>query len=98
MSRLRSRLWTYRPQRRTSQFHLEDRRNPAGVCAANGGGDDLEAGLIPTRTKAGLKAAKVFALLCAAGLFYFCRRLPETKGKSLEEIAEYWRFNARLSI
>ena len=36
----------------------------------------------------------LFAFFCAAGLFYFWRRLPETKGKSLEEIRDYWRFNS----
>jgi len=36
----------------------------------------------------------LFALCCAAGLFYFWRRLPETKGKSLEEIGDYWRLNS----
>jgi hypothetical protein len=36
----------------------------------------------------------LFAFFCAAGLFYFWRRLPETKGKSLEEIGDYWRVNS----
>jgi sugar porter (SP) family MFS transporter len=33
----------------------------------------------------------LFTTFCAAGVFYFWRRLPETKGKSLEEIGDYWR-------
>jgi len=36
----------------------------------------------------------LFALFCAAGLLYFWLRLPETKGKSLEEIGDYWRLNS----
>jgi MFS family permease len=36
----------------------------------------------------------LFAFFCAAGLLYFWRRLPETKGKSLEEIGDYWRVNS----
>jgi SP family sugar porter-like MFS transporter len=28
----------------------------------------------------------VYALICAAGFFYLLKKLPETKGKSLEKI------------
>lgn len=33
----------------------------------------------------------LFAVLSAAGFVYVVRRVPETSGKSLEEIEEYWR-------
>ncbi len=33
----------------------------------------------------------VFAVLSAAAFFYVIRRVPETSGKSLEEIEDYWR-------
>jgi hypothetical protein len=39
-------------------------------------------------------ALLLFAIFCAAGAFYLWRRLPETKEKSLEQIADYWRFKS----
>lgn len=35
-----------------------------------------------------------FMIISAAGAFYLWRQLPETKGKSLEEIADYWSVKA----
>ena len=36
----------------------------------------------------------LFATIGAAGAFYLWRQLPETRGKSLEEIADYWRLRS----
>ena len=35
-----------------------------------------------------------YAAISIAGAFYLMRTLPETKGKSLEEIAEFWNRRA----
>jgi MFS transporter, SP family, arabinose:H+ symporter len=32
-----------------------------------------------------------FAAVCLAATVFFARSVPETKGKSLEEIARYWQ-------
>ncbi len=36
-----------------------------------------------------------FAAFCLVGTIFFYRNIPETKGKSLEEIEEYWEENAK---
>jgi sugar porter (SP) family MFS transporter len=36
----------------------------------------------------------IFATISAAGAFYLRRELPETRGQSLEQIADYWRFRS----
>ena len=33
----------------------------------------------------------VFAILCAPALYVTIRLIPETKGKSLEQIEDYWK-------
>jgi Sugar (and other) transporter len=32
----------------------------------------------------------VFGLICSLGVFFIWRAVPETKGKTLEEIAKFW--------
>jgi membrane protein implicated in regulation of membrane protease activity len=36
----------------------------------------------------------LFAAFSAVGALYLWRQLPETRGQSLEEIADYWRFRS----
>ncbi len=37
----------------------------------------------------------VFALLCAPALYITIKLIPETKGKSLEEIELYWKTHSK---
>jgi SP family arabinose:H+ symporter-like MFS transporter len=37
----------------------------------------------------------VFALLCAPALYITIKLIPETKGKSLEEIEQYWKIHSK---
>lgn len=47
-------------------------------------------------SKCGMSTAFItFAVICAIGVLIFCKLIPETKGKSLEEIEEYWTERGR---